>query len=142
MTPKTVAAPLSNHPFSGGTGKPFDITNFFVQNIRLGCSVSCQVGDTCGSSLTGTEISQATATSPFTITAKENVVQGYDKTACFRCTSGATNFDKVFQIVQKGDCSKTLAAKAITSPLSNHDFVNGGSGKTFSMTNFFTSNSH
>ncbi len=70
----------------------------------------------------------------------KSIVLGYDKTICYRCTSGTINFDQVIQFIQKGVCSDSLTAKTIASPLSNHDYVNGGAGKTFDITNFFTEN--
>ena len=95
LTSKTITTPLSTHDFvSSGAGRTFNINTFFTQNILpLGCSLSCSIGDTCGNSLTGTEIGQATASTPWTITALETIVLGYDKTACFRCASGSSNFD-------------------------------------------------
>ena len=133
---------MSSHVYaSGGPGKTFDITTFFTQNsLPAGCTLSCSIGDTCGSSLTGSQIGQASVSTPWTFTALEDVVIGYDKTACYRCTSGSTNFDKTFQIVQNGDCSTSLTPKTIATPLSSHVYASGGLGKTFDITTFFTQN--
>ena len=144
LTVKTIATPLSSHPYaSAGPGKFFDIATFFVENaLPAGCTLACSVGDTCGNSLTGTEIGQVPGTGlfPWGFTAVENVITGYDHTKCYRCVSGFTNFDATFQIIQTGDCSTSLSAKTISVPLSSHPFSNGGSGKTFDISTFFTQN--
>ena len=103
LTPKSISAPFKNLVYSSsGPGKTYDYTEFFNEKnppLPLGCTISYQVGDTCGGALTGSDISQTASSTPWTITAKENIVGGYDKTVCQRCTSGSTNFDQVIQIV-------------------------------------------
>ena len=85
---------------SSGLGKTFDISFYFNQQSPLpfGCEPTCSIGDTCGGTLSGSELS-IIVSNPWTITAREDVQTGYDKTACYRCTSGSYNFDETFQII-------------------------------------------
>jgi|AACY02.11.fsa_nt_gi hypothetical protein len=48
-----------------------------------GCSLACTLGDTCGGTLTGSELSALGNEEPYTFTLNQDVVPGYDKTACF-----------------------------------------------------------
>ena len=137
LTPKSISAPFKNLVYSSsGPGKTYVYTEFFNENNPIGCAISCQVGDTCGGTLTGSLVSQTASATPWTITAAENILVGYDKTVCQRCTSGSTNFDQIIRIILKGDCSTSLTLKTLITPLSNHDYVSGGTGKTFDIDSF------
>ena len=75
---------------------------------------------------------------PFTMTAKENVILGYNINACYRCNSLGIDYDANFQIIQYGDCSTALTPLTIPNPLSNHAYSSLGTGIIFDITNFFT----
>ena len=71
-----IILPYSN----GGTGKVYDISNFFTRTIISGCDLVCNYGDSCGAATiisAGTHVSVTNAADSWQITAKENEILGY-----------------------------------------------------------------
>lgn len=91
-----------------------------------GCSFTCELGDSCGGALTGVEISFSNI-SPWEINAVTNVVGGYNKNVCMRCTSNLGDiFENIINIVQNRlDCSNNLVPTV--SPTLTHPFILAGS---------------
>ena len=48
--------------------------------------MTCSYGDTCGTTLTGTDIIVTNAAAPWELNAKNDIKKGYEKSLCLKCT--------------------------------------------------------
>ena len=67
---------------SGGIGKTYDVNTFFTKTDIAGCSINCIYADSCGGTLTGTQVSVTNSVDPWEILAKNDQISGYSKTIC------------------------------------------------------------
>ena len=69
----------------------FNLLNFFAHVPITDCVLSCNYGDTCGSSTTisaATHVSVTTPVDPWQITVTDNEIGGWPpETICLSCTS-------------------------------------------------------
>ena len=109
----------------------FNYLDFFTETPISGCSVlECDFGDSCGTTaISQTSIGPASATTPFTLTYKQDVQTGYGPhSVCVQCTATNNELDSfTFSNEQLPlDCIPPLVANAQTAII--YPYVEGSTG--------------
>ena len=97
------------------------------------CPITCQLGDTCGQALTGTDVSFS-ASPPWIIQAVQNSLAGYDKPVCLTCVHDTGLYvipDKSFSVkLIAPDCTPITPHAGLKislvyeGPNANHNYKN------------------